>query len=116
MSVKNQIEVGCSLSWFKNWSPEQRKEFGKLWVRLKDPGIQYHDVDMDDLVMAMNKMSAGPHEGPSVFECQLKIFEKWHQKWTDSDKDNFLQQLNVSDPDFVSYINSLSSGLHIFVG
>ena len=54
----------------------------------------------------MNQMSLGHKEGPSVFECQLKIFSKWYQSWAPSDRTEFVIQLNSSNPEFISYINS----------
>ncbi len=32
-------------------------------------------------------------EGPSVFECQLKIFDGWFRNWTEQDKMEFVNQI-----------------------
>ena len=70
-------------------------------------------MNLDDLDMDVNKIAGSPYQGPSVLECQLEICQKWHEKWTESNKDNFIQHLNESDPDFVCYIKRLSSGQQI---
>ena len=37
-------------------------------------------------------------EGPSVFECQLRIFDKWFRQWTQEDKAQFASMLAEVDP------------------
>ena len=38
-------------------------------------------------------------EGPSVFECQLRIFDKWFRQWTHEDKAAFASMLAEVDPE-----------------
>ena len=47
--------------------------------------------------MALTKGNGG--EGPSVFECQLRIFDKWFRQWTQEDKSKFEAMVaEVVDP------------------
>ena len=45
----------------------------------------------------MSKGNGG--EGPSVFECQLRIFDKWFRQWTHEDKAVFASMLAEVDPE-----------------
>ena len=45
-------------------------------------------------------MSVNQRECPGVFECQLKIFEKWYTKWAREDQLVFVDALKKNDPEF----------------
>lgn len=106
-----KIELACSLSWFTNWSPSQKEEFGRHLVRLyqepsgtstggaEDPGVE-------DLMASLGSLSVQQKDCPSVFECQLKIFQKWHSKWQHHDRMAFLDLLRSSHPDFLTSIGA----------
>ena len=50
-----KLELACTLSWFNNWSPNQKEEFGKLVVELNRPfgelaaTTQTRDLAVEDL-------------------------------------------------------------------
>ena len=46
-------------------------------------------------------LNAKHKEGPSVFDCQLKIFNKWYSNWTDNEKSEFATDLNSKYPEFM---------------
>jgi len=104
MSGKSRIESACSLSWFANWKPEQKVEFAKVLVRLENPqsavASACSDADVDDLMTSLGQMSVNQRECPGVFECQLKIFEKWYTKWAREDQLVFVDALKKNDPEF----------------
>ena len=45
-------------------------------------------------------------EGPSIFECQLKIFGKWYTSWSPADRSDFAVQMNAVSPEFIAAINA----------
>ena len=87
---------------------QQRHEFAQLLLEKNQDKI--NDVDeesIENLLGTMNKMSLEntKKEGPSVFECQLRIFSKWHHSWNPSDRADLVIQLNQIAPEFVAFLN-----------
>ena len=106
MIGKARTEIACTLSWFGNWSEDQRNEFGK--VLQKNENQENDDASIEALMSTMTQMSLGTasKEGPSVFECQLKIFSKWYGSWSPAETSEFASQLNSIHPEFVASLNS----------
>ena len=106
MIGKARTEIACTLSWFGNWSEDQRNEFGKVLQKNENQGND--DASIEALMSTMTQMSLGTasKEGPSVFECQLKIFSKWYGSWSPAETSEFASQLNSIHPEFVASLNS----------
>jgi hypothetical protein len=58
-----------------NWNPLQRAEFARALKENSSPQIS--EPSLEALLSNLNKMSIQSSEGPSVFECQLKIFSRY---------------------------------------
>ena len=101
---KFRTEKTCALSWFENWSLEQKREFSKILLE-KEQGVSsatsLNEGDINNLLANMDKMSL-QSEGPSVFDCQLKIFSRWYTNWNSQERMEFLHQLSGKDPTFVA--------------
>ena len=106
MIGKARTEIACTLSWFGNWSEDQRNEFGKVLQKNENQGND--DASIEALMSTMTQMSLGTasKEGPSVFDCQLKIFSKWYGSWSPAETSEFASQLNSIHPGFVASLNS----------
>ena len=106
MIGKARTEIACTLSWFGNWSEDQRNEFGK--VLQKNENQENDDASIEALMSTMTQMSLGTasKEGPSVFECQLKIFSKWYGSWSPAETSEFASQHNSIHPEFVASLNA----------
>ena len=106
MIGKARTEIACALSWFGNWSEDQRNEFGKVLQKNENQGND--DASIEALMSTMTQMSLGTasKEGPSVFDCQLKIFSKWYGSWSPAETSEFASQLNSIHPEFVASLNS----------
>lgn len=102
-SGKARTEIACALSWFRNWNEEQKREFAQVLIdRDRPPDM---DQSLECLMSTMTQMSLDK-QGPSVFECQLKIFSKWHICWSPSDRTEFIIQLNTIAPEFIASVNA----------
>jgi succinate dehydrogenase flavin-adding protein (antitoxin of CptAB toxin-antitoxin module) len=117
MSGKSQTEKACTLSWFHNWNQDQKQKFGQILLE-KDKEVlslssSVDDESLNSLMATLGEMSLKSssknhqEEGPSIFDCQLKIFSKWFNSWSPADRSDFATQLNAQDHDFVTMINSL---------
>ena len=108
MMGKARTEIACTLSWFGNWSEDQRNEFGKVLLKNENQSQENNDASIEALMSTMTQMSLGTasKEGPSVFDCQLKIFSKWYGSWSPAETSEFASQLNSIHPEFVASLNS----------
>ena len=108
MIGKARTEIACTLSWFGNWSEDQRNEFGKVLLKNENQSQENNDASIEALMSTMTQMSLGTasKEGPSIFECQLKIFSKWYGSWSPAETSEFASQLNCIHPEFVASLNS----------
>merc|ERR1712173_184154 len=113
-SGKARTERACTISWFTNWDSNQKSEFGQLLLKLHGRQKSTTDgvandggVSVDDLMANMTKLSvASSVEGPSIFQCQLCIFEKWFGGWEPSDQSDFVSDLSLRDPQFVQSLQA----------
>ena len=101
---KAQTEIACTFSWFSNWSHEQRKQFANTLTDILNEICSDEYVSLDSLTSQLNDVSLNKQnkDGPSVFECQLKIFSKWYSSWDHSVKIEFWNKLKSNDPDFAN--------------
>ena len=76
------------------------------------------DASIEALMSTMTQMSLGTasKEGPSVFECQLKIFSKWYGSWSPAETSEFASQLNSIHPEFVASLTSQMLRVNFFLG
>ncbi|XP_053324443.1 uncharacterized protein C14orf119 homolog [Spea bombifrons] len=88
-------EMRCVLHWFSGWSEGQRNRFmedllckavpGKLCLLLEGLGSL--------------QLNAPP---PSLFQCQMKLWDQWFQSWDEDERNEFLHRLEQHDPAFVA--------------
>lgn len=91
-------EHNCVQSWFRNWSPWQRNKFME---ELLCKAVPANSADLlldsiDSLTLQGNT-----DRGPSLFQCQLKLFRQWFDNWQDKERNQFLAKLQEVDSDFV---------------
>lgn len=105
---KARTEIACTLSWFSNWSPQQREQFGNTLVDKSRDDHTITDVSLESLMSQLGEISLNREnkEGPSVFECQLKIFSKWYSSWDFNVKAEFANDLNSRYPDFMASLKT----------
>jgi len=94
-SGKAPTEIACTLSWFSSWSQEQKEQFRNSYIDIFHGVYSEDNEALDSLTSQLNDISLNRQhrEGPSVFECQLKIFRKWYSSWDPIEKIDFSNQL-----------------------
>lgn len=92
--LSKETEIQCVVHWFCGWSNFQKREFQKL---LLDKAIPCY---LDYLFDSLNSMNVND-KPPSIFECQLKVFNQWFDAWTVKDKNAFMVKLREVNFDFV---------------
>lgn len=109
---KAQTEIACTISWFSNWSNEQRQLFANNLIDEFHKPSAEECVSLDSLMKQLNDINLNKQntEGPSVFECQLKIFSKWCSNWDHNAKMDFWTKLKTHYPEFTTSIERESNG------
>lgn len=110
---KAQTEIACTVSWFSNWSHEQRQQFANTLSDIFHELCLEEHVSLDSLTSQLNDISLNKQnkESPSVFDCQLKIFNKWYSSWDHNAKIEFWDKLKSSYPDFASLLEKECNGM-----
>lgn len=99
MSLFNsEKEMQCILNWFLNWNSFQRGEFMKQLVDKAVPS------NVDSLFDAMNSLNV-KDKPPTIFQCQLKLFDQWFDEWSVNDRQDLLLKIHCIDPEFVRQFN-----------
>jgi hypothetical protein len=91
-------EIQCSIHWFQGWSEMQKNDFLK---HLLEKAIPEKVCTLFDAMHALNVQD----KPPSIFQCQLKLFSQWFNEWTDSERNEFMRQLEICDSIFVDHFN-----------
>ena len=54
---------------------------------------------------AMNSLEMSD-KPPSIFKCQMKLFDQWFEGWTDKERNELARRLESCDPEFISKFNA----------
>ena len=86
---KAKTERACALSWYSNWNIDQKNAFmQKISEKLSLESAT--DALLKDLEGLSMQQPSRTGEGPSVFECQLRIFDGWFKSWDSETKIEFV--------------------------
>ncbi|XP_048205896.1 uncharacterized protein C14orf119 homolog [Perognathus longimembris pacificus] len=97
MSYATSQEMKCVLHWFATWSGPQRERFLHGMVAKEVPG------KLQSLLDSLEQLSvSGANRPPCIFEYQLRLWDQWFRGWAEQERNKFVQQLEVSEPDFVA--------------
>ncbi|KAI0226196.1 hypothetical protein LSAT2_023160, partial [Lamellibrachia satsuma] len=89
----------CVIHWFTYWSDLQKTDF------LQDLVAKAVPLKVSTLLDAMTSLNVSRKKPPSIFECQMKLFDQWFEEWTDKERNTLMQQLEQIDSDFVARFN-----------
>ncbi|KAK7826535.1 hypothetical protein U0070_017116 [Myodes glareolus] len=88
-------EMKCILHWFASWSGPQRD--------LQDLVAKAVPGKLQPLLDGLEQLSvSGANRPPCIFECQLRLWDQWFRGWAEQERNEFVRQLEVSEPDFVA--------------
>ncbi|XP_008146385.2 uncharacterized protein C14orf119 homolog [Eptesicus fuscus] len=97
MSYITSQEMKCILRWFASWSGPQRERFLQDLVTKAVPGKS------KPLLEGLEQRSvSGANQTPGIFEWQLRLWDQWFRGWAEEERNEFVRQLEVSEPDFVA--------------
>lgn len=88
-------EIRIVWSWFSCWTDQQKYEFMDILASKATPR------KVCSLFGAVESLSLAG--SPDVFRCQLQMFNKWFLRWTDNEKNLFMNGLEERDYQTVQY-------------
>jgi len=88
MFGKSRTETLCVMSWYTNWTPDQRQQLRRTIAQLET------GPNEEDLLFGMNSLGLQHGDGPDMFECQLKMFSGWWKRWSQEERQHFIQSLD----------------------
>ncbi|XP_050774890.1 uncharacterized protein C14orf119 homolog [Gopherus flavomarginatus] len=92
-------EMRCVLHWFSGWAPPQRQRFLRDLLAKAVPG------KLRPLLEGLEglSLSGAPAPPPSLFQCQLRLWDQWFWGWSEPERNHFLARLEQVDPDFAAH-------------
>ena len=89
------------LSWFQSWSELQKADFVTI----------LHSNMNNSTSCGVNATVNGDSgkKPPSLFECQVKLFNEWFSGWSDDQKNYIVVRLQAIDPDFYARYSSFET-------
>lgn len=88
-------EIQCVVHWFQSWSEMQKVDFLKNLVEKAVPEKVSTLFDAMDMLNFSDKP-------PSIFKCQMKLFDQWFEEWTDKERNELMRRLENVDAEFCS--------------
>uniref|UniRef100_T1JLH5 Uncharacterized protein n=1 Tax=Strigamia maritima TaxID=126957 RepID=T1JLH5_STRMM len=90
------------LSWFKDWSEMQKSDFLKILnKKFSSP--------CDGLFDAIEMLRVNDRP-PTLFQCQMKLFNEWFDLWSESERGAFIEKLREIDATFISQFEDEING------
>ena len=98
---KAQTEIACTFSWISNWSIDQKHHFSNNLANNIREQSQDDTSSLESLSNLLNNIKLDPNnkDSPSVFECQIRIFNKWYSSWDLKAKEEFFNRMKVQCPE-----------------
>ncbi|KAG0726477.1 hypothetical protein GWK47_036474 [Chionoecetes opilio] len=88
-------QVKFMSEWFMSWSEMQREDFLPVLMQAYQPKDH-----LNGLVGGYESLSSQGRR-PSLFDCQMKLFQDWFGSWTETEQQSLLEQLQEVDPEFM---------------
>uniref|UniRef100_UPI00398EBEB4 uncharacterized protein C14orf119 homolog n=1 Tax=Pristiophorus japonicus TaxID=55135 RepID=UPI00398EBEB4 len=89
-------EIRCVAHWFAGWRQDQREAFLGELVRRAVPGKVWA------LLGGLGGLGLADRGPPSLFQCQLRLWDRWFQGWTEPERNGLVARLEELEPDFVA--------------
>ncbi|XP_062813598.1 uncharacterized protein C14orf119 homolog isoform X2 [Anolis carolinensis] len=96
LSYVTSQEMRCLLHWLSGWSSAQRECFIRDMV---DKAVPWKVLP---LLEGLAGLSMDPGKPPSIFECQMRLWDQWFRGWTQEERNEFVRQMEEALPEVAS--------------
>ncbi|KAM6450964.1 uncharacterized protein C14orf119 homolog [Liasis olivaceus] len=93
LSYVTAQEMRCLLHWLLGWTPAQRERFLRDLV---DKAVPWKVLP---LLEGLAGLTVGPGKPPSIYECQMRLWDQWFRRWSEAERNEFVRQLEEEMPD-----------------
>uniref|UniRef100_A0ABM5EJ17 Uncharacterized protein C14orf119 homolog n=1 Tax=Pogona vitticeps TaxID=103695 RepID=A0ABM5EJ17_9SAUR len=96
LSYVTAQEMRCLLHWLSSWSPAQRERFVHS---LAEKAVPCKVLSLLDGLAGLSVEAGKP---PSIFECQMRLWDQWFRGWSQEECNEFVRQLEEALPEVAS--------------
>ncbi|XP_048373485.1 uncharacterized protein C14orf119 homolog [Sphaerodactylus townsendi] len=96
LSYVTAQEIRCLLHWLSSWAPAQR---GRFLQDLVDKAVPCKVLPLLEGLAGLSMEAGKP---PSIFECQMRLWDQWFRGWSENERNEFVRQLEEVEPDMAS--------------
>lgn len=95
--LNNDQQMNYLLAWFQQWSELQKEDFVPILAE-KMSSKYAHLNGLTEDMKALNNSTKRP---PSLFDCQIGLFNSWFLSWSDDQKNYLVLRLKDIDSIFL---------------
>lgn len=92
-------QIQYLVSWFGKWSELQKEDFFFVLTG------KFNAADEEALLNMMETLKVG-EKPPSLFKCQMKLFNEWFDCWSESERGSLMVRLKELDNDFIQKVET----------
>ena len=89
--------------WFSAWSELQRQDFAPALAQKLEPRLY-----VNGLIGGLERLG----RPPSIFQCQVKLFQEWSDGWTPEQRAELRAALVAADAEFGRRLEDALSEMH----
>ena len=94
-------QMNYFLAWFNTWSELQKSDFVPVLAGKMANATSGGTNGISDKMAGLNLASSSePGRPPSLFSCQIKLFQDWFAGWSDDQKNYLVMRLKDIDGEF----------------
>jgi len=109
MSHSVQDQLRFLNQWFRTWSEYQKDDFlHALASKLSPKGTIIAEVN--GVVNGMQGLNTTSGRPPSLFACQIKLFNEWWDSWSEAERGKLTEELKKDDAKFWADLESEMDG------
>jgi len=96
--------------WFRTWSEYQKDDFLHVLASKLSPKSSIITAEVNGIVNGMQGMSTTSGRPPSLFACQIKLFNEWWDSWSEAERGKLTEELKKDDAKFWADLESQMDG------
>ncbi|XP_070582950.1 uncharacterized protein C14orf119 homolog isoform X2 [Erythrolamprus reginae] len=93
LSYVTSQEMRCLLHWLSGWTLAQREHFLRDLV---DKAVPWK---LFPLMETLTRLQLSPGKPPSLYECQMRLWDQWFRSWSEAERNEFIRQMEEQIPE-----------------
>ncbi|XP_021945678.1 uncharacterized protein LOC110843928 [Folsomia candida] len=111
-----ESQMNFVIQWFRGWSEFQKEDFVIVLSQLIKQGGDLDkngvgdDATENNLVNGFKGLQTTSGRPPSLFTCQVKLFNEWWTSWPSAERDKMSVLFKEADPKFYTAVELEMNG------